>query len=248
MSIHIFSSSSSGRGVGYFFISLFGYPVKGIHYFGRVVKKEMNRVKNFFEMEKQMEILKRRLSDTLKENVRLKTELLKFREIEKMVKKYKNKNEFYEIPCNVIGEAREGAIMYIDCGKDAGIETGDGVVSAEGIVGKVSLVGKDFSTVITIQNSEFAVDCFTVTSRTRGVVKGHPSEYMVMIYISPDSSINERETVITMGFDRAFPAGLGLGKIKKIVTAKDGVTKKAIVEPFAKARSTFMVSVLKRKR
>lgn len=247
ISLHLYSTSTTGKSITYYFLTVAGYPIKFVSSFMYSIREFAGKVYHLLEIEREMEAREREISSLRREILSLKNMLVKYAEIEKMMNKLKNYRDFDRVFCNIIGSSRNDAILYLDCGKDEGVDEGDGVVGEYGIVGRISATGKNFSTVITILNSDFAVDCFTLHTRVRGILKGSSDSRLRMIYIDPYTPVEKDEPVITLGYDRSFPEGIGVGKIIEVKKGADGITKEGVVEPFVRIKNLYIVTVFTRK-
>jgi rod shape-determining protein MreC len=112
-------------------------------------------------------------------------------------------------------------IVYIDKGERAGIRPDMAVITADGIVGKVLLVGPNEARVLLISDQSSGVGAILEKSRLQGVLRGTPDGEVVLERVMSDETVQPGETVLTSGGDQIFPKGLRLGTVTKVSTGKD---------------------------
>lgn len=133
--------------------------------------------------------------------------------------------------------------IYLDRGERDGIRRNMGVITPDGVVGKVSESYRDTSQVLLLTDKDSGVGAMLVESRIQKPVGGTGEPLLVMKYISnEDSSVNPGDRIVTSGMDRIFPADLPVGTIADI---KPGSTFKQIrVRPAANLERLEEVFVL----
>ena len=151
----------------------------------------------------------------------------------------KEENEDYTFEtATVIG--RDPNDMYcsfvVDSGSRSGIETGDPVITADGLIGVVYETGANYSKVMTILNPSLNVGCYDIRTADSGILAGDlelSQEGMCKFqYISRDSGAANGDLVVTSG-GGIFPRDLVIGTIADIHAEKDGVSLYAKVIPSA---------------
>jgi len=91
-----------------------------------------------------------------------------------------------------------------------------GVITPDGVVGKVIESYKDTAQVLLLTDKDSGVGAMLVESRLQGPVGGTGEPLMVMKYIPNDDNVNSGERVVTSGMDRIFPRDLPVGTIAEI--------------------------------
>jgi len=115
--------------------------------------------------------------------------------------------------------------MTLDKGSADGIRAGMGVVSPSGIVGKVLLCSEHYSTVNSLLHSAFSPAVAIKGSNATGNLKwnGNDPKVINLEHIARHLKPKVGDTVLTSNTSNIFPAGLPVGKIKK-VTIRDNDT------------------------
>jgi len=122
------------------------------------------------------------------------------------------------VSARVIGGSADSAsqTVYLDRGERDGIRRNMGVITPDGVVGKVIDSYRDTSQVLLLTDKDSGVGAMLVDSRTQSPVGGTGEPLLVMKYIPNDDNVNAGERVVTSGMDRIFPRDLPVGTIAEI--------------------------------
>lgn len=198
------------------------------------------------------------LSGTAKENERLRQEnqelklkvaelqskaeetdrlasLLQFRDAHRDVKM---------IPARVIGTSADAnsAVIYVDRGQRDGLKRNMGVITPDGIVGKVTDVYGDSAQVLLLTDKDSGVGAMLANSRIQSPVGGMGEPLLNMKYVASDDDVKVGDEVVTSGMDRIFPKDLPVGTVADV---KPGTPFKQIrVRPAAKLERLEEVIIL----
>jgi rod shape-determining protein MreC len=108
------------------------------------------------------------------------------------------------------------AIVFIDRGANAKIQKNMGVITPDGVVGKVIAVFSDTAQVLLITDRDSGVGAMIEESRLQSPVRGMSEPLLNMAYISNDDEVKVGEHVVTNGMDRIFPRDLPVGTIVEV--------------------------------
>ncbi len=103
-------------------------------------------------------------------------------------------------------------ILYIDRGKSAGVRRDMGVITPDGVVGKILEVYPDSAQVLLVTDRESGVGALLAPTRTEGVVKGTGGPVLDLDYVAGEK-VQPGELVLTSGLDQVFPKDLPVGKV-----------------------------------
>ncbi|KXL54049.1 cell shape-determining protein MreC precursor [Anaerotignum neopropionicum] len=186
------------------------------------------------------------------ENAQLKADLAKLQDENKRLEQYAKENaalssllkisqkypEYKSTGTKII--AKNPGVWYntftINKGTDDTVSANMILIAPGGVVGKILESGKTYSKAQSILDSRSAVPAMSVRTGDLGVVKG---DYTLMNdglckmeYIDGEAQIAVGDEIVTSQLSDVYPAGLSIGKVTKIETDTNGLTKYAIIEPF----------------
>jgi rod shape-determining protein MreC len=134
--------------------------------------------------------------------------------------------------------------ILIDLGRNHGLEIGMPVVTAQGLVGRISSVDDATSTVLLLNDTTSSASALLGTSRLNGVVRGSTSGELIMDFIPQGPTFSVGEVVLTSGLGARFPKGIVIGTISSIETQANAVFQKANVDPSVDFGSLELVLVI----
>jgi len=122
------------------------------------------------------------------------------------------------IAARVIGVSAGTASLTIqlDRGERAGIRKNMGVITPDGVVGKVVETYPNAAQVLLLTDKESGVGAMLADSRIQSPVGGQGEPLLLMKYVPNDDAVNVGERVITSGMDRIFPRDLPVGIVAEI--------------------------------
>jgi len=124
------------------------------------------------------------------------------------------------------GAGPNSKVVFVDRGSVAGVMRGMGVVTPDGIVGKVIA---SYSEVLLITDAEFASGVVSQKNQAHGTLKGDGTPLCKVDYVPPEQQVDVGEVFYTSGDDRVFPRGFPVGVVKAV---RNGTPfKDIVVEP-----------------
>jgi rod shape-determining protein MreC len=119
------------------------------------------------------------------------------------------------LAAQVIGSSADPAshTLFINRGDRDHLRINLGVITSEGIVGKIVEVLPNTSQVLLINDKDSGVGAMFELSRTHGVVKGSGDPEPHMDYVVNDEKVQNGEAIVTSGEDHIFPKGLPVGTV-----------------------------------
>jgi rod shape-determining protein MreC len=103
--------------------------------------------------------------------------------------------------------------VYLDRGEKDGIRNDMGVITPDGVVGKVLEVYSSTAQVLLITDKDGGVGSLLADTRTQGVAKGQGEPLLLLSYVNNDEIVTVGERVLTSGIDRIFPKDLPVGNV-----------------------------------
>jgi rod shape-determining protein MreC len=118
----------------------------------------------------------------------------------------------------VIGASPDSGslVVNIDRGSRDGIRRDMGVITPDGVVGKILAVYPDISQVLLLGDKESGVGALLAETRTQGVVRGSGKPDLSMDYVSNGAKVSVGEAVLTSGQDRIFPKDLPVATVAEV--------------------------------
>ena len=112
-------------------------------------------------------------------------------------------------------------LLTIDVGRGDGVRDGMAVIDERGIVGKISIVGTDYSLVLPHQNTNFAVSARLDAIGRDGIVRwdGESTDELIMEYVPKTEKVEPGQLIVTSSYSDAFPAGLAVGRVDSVYAA-----------------------------
>jgi rod shape-determining protein MreC len=128
--------------------------------------------------------------------------------------------------------------ITISKGTDQGISPSDCVVDASGtLLGIVSEVGSNWSTVFLTTDAGFEMGGEDVSTGERGVLEGDfelmSSGQLKLSYLSRETQIAPGDEVISFATEGVYPAGLLVGTVTSLHTDPSGMYSYAVITPSA---------------
>jgi rod shape-determining protein MreC len=148
------------------------------------------------------------------------------------------------LTARVIGTSADTAsqTIYLDRGERDGIRRNMGVMTPDGVVGKIIESYRTTSQVLLLTDKDSGVGAMLAESRIQSPVGGTGEPILTMKYIPSDDEVQVGQEVVTSGMDRIFPRDLPVGTIAEV---KNGSPFKQVrVRPAAKLERLEEVVVL----
>ncbi|MET4561820.1 rod shape-determining protein MreC [Lysinibacillus parviboronicapiens] len=194
------------------------------------------------------------LLNTYEENKRLKARLEEFAAVQTEALALKKENDklnelldkkeslkaFNPIQATVIARNPDQweEKIILNKGSSHGVEKNMAVMTAKGLVGKITLVTPFTSEVelLYTNNPNYRVSAMVLGEKEAyGLIEGFDEERNELIMKRIDSSltVKEGEQVVSSGLGGIFPKGVPIGEITEVSTDDFGLTKMAYVKPSA---------------
>ncbi|MBL4559437.1 MAG: rod shape-determining protein MreC [Labilibaculum sp.] len=121
--------------------------------------------------------------------------------------------------------------ITLDKGSLHGVKSEMAVVTANGVVGVVISVSKNFSTAISLLNSRISISAKIKKNDYFGSLTWDGKDYKTarLSEIPVHVPIQPGDTIVTSGFSSIFPAGLLLGTIQEVLPSSGGNFHEVII-------------------
>lgn len=107
--------------------------------------------------------------------------------------------------------------ITINKGRKHGIEPNMGVISQDGVVGKVKTASENYATISSLLSTNVFVSASLKKSNTFCTVNwdGVDQKYASLLYVPRHANIGIGDTVTTSGYNAIFPENIMIGKVKE---------------------------------
>ena len=182
--------------------------------------------------------------DRLKlDNIYLKTELSRADRAKALeLFQQHTASKFVAATIIVLGAGSNSKVVFVDRGTVSGIQRGMGVVTADGIVGKVIAAYPTASEVLLITDPDFAAGVVSQKNQVHGTLKGQGTPICKVDYVPSEETIEPGEMLFTSGDDRIFHRGFPVGVVKAVHPGQP--FKEVLVEPAGLQRGLEDVLIL----
>ncbi len=209
-----------------------------------VASKPFNYVSNFIQYFEKMGDYKILNSALKVENQFLKKEYNKVNHLEVENFRLKNLLKLQEVDyvekvsARIIidGYRSDNNSIYIDIGKNKGLRINDLVFNENGLLGRVSKVGRYSSKVLTIYSSNSVLPGISVNTKQSVFARGDGNK-LVLKHLENKFKLEHNELIISTDAAGYFKEGIIIGKIVK--TLND-----VYIQPTAKKSDSIFVNVL----
>jgi len=186
------------------------------------------------------------------ENIRLREQAIAGQQAEKLLTLQRTV-PFESVPAPVIARDPSGVLhsIVLGLGSDDGVKVGHVVLSDQGLVGRISEVGTNYSKVLLVTDSSSVVSALVQGSRATGIVRGQFGDSLIMDWLLQTEPVKEGDVVITAGLGigeelrSLYPKGLVIGTIAQVQTAEAAAYNRAIITPAVDLRRLEHVLVVK---
>src|SRR6266704_444431 len=139
------------------------------------------------------------------ENVRLREQAIVGQQAERL-QKLQRTIPFESVPAQVIARDPTGILhsIVLGIGTDDGVKVGHVVLSDQGLVGRVSEVGTNYSKVLLVTDSSSVVSALVQGSRATGIVRGQFGDSLIMDWLlqtEPAQAAAYNRAIVTPAVD-----------------------------------------------
>lgn len=106
--------------------------------------------------------------------------------------------------------------LLVNAGAADGVAKGEAVVTSEGLIGRVAVVGSRSARVLLITDLNSRIPVLVEPTRTRAILAGDNSERPGIIHLPPGATVSPGDRIVTSGHGGAFPPGLPIGVVASV--------------------------------
>lgn len=212
-----------------------------------------NYLRNMKGYEKENQKLRERvalLEDDLRKTESLKSENERLRELLELKQTEK---DYKTVAADVVSFSADNfsRSYTINKGLKDGITENCAVITANGLVGYVFEVGRNWAKVCAITDSNVSVSASVTRVSNTAIVQGDmglmEKGMCKMTYVSKEAGLEVGDFVETSGAGGIIPAGIYIGKVYEIKDDVTGVSQEAVIKPGVDFSDIDEVLVIKNK-
>ncbi|MDU0372602.1 rod shape-determining protein MreC [Hymenobacter endophyticus] len=129
------------------------------------------------------------------------------------------------IPARVVSSTQRRVDNYLtlNVGSVDGVKSGMGVVSAEGVVGRVKVTSEHYATITSVLHSKSTISARIQRDGTIGTIRwlGDDPTRVLLDNVPRQNKLVRGDTVVTSGYNAVFPEGVRIGTIESFVKEPD---------------------------
>lgn len=155
------------------------------------------------------------------------------------------------VHARVVGASLSGLerSATVNKGRDEGVVPERAVLSAEGLVGRVSWAGSRTAKVLLLTDAQSAIGVRIGTSGETGLARGTGGRNIEIELVSraalDQGAVKTGDVVVTSGYQGGiFPPGLPVGRVENVVLAPRGTSYSISVRPFARLSQLDVLAVV----
>ncbi|MFD1663330.1 rod shape-determining protein MreC [Streptomyces caeni] len=136
--------------------------------------------------------------------------------------------------------------VTIDVGANDGIRRDMTVLNGDGLVGRVTTVGPDTSTVLLANDPDFTVGTRMESSDELGFASGQGDRPLRVQLLNGKADVKKGDRLVTFGSqaDRPFVPGVPVGVVLRVDPSGGGLTRTVYVRPFVSFSKLDIVGVV----
>ena len=204
------------------------------------------------ELEDELNALRTQVGK-LQEEVRQGEEAVRENEqLRELLEFQTRRRELTTAPAKVTARSTSNweSTLTLSKGSAHDVQAGDCVITQTGaLVGVVSEVGLNWSTVSTVINTDTEIGGIVTRTYSAGVLEGDfalmNEGKLKLNYLPEGAQLVSGDEVLTSGRGDMFPSGLLVGRVEGVFTDPSGQTRYAVVEPAVALDNLIEVFVIK---
>ena len=197
-------------------------------------------------IEEENRNLKKKIDDTKAQLILYQEGYLEAQRLRNLLA-LKDDNDFNFVTARVIGRGQVALskTILINKGTADGLNAGQPVMAAPGLVGRVMDASWHAAKVLPLIDENSNIDAIVQRNRTQGIIRGAGSRGCVLKYISKIQDVKEGDIIISSGIGGVFPKGMMIGQVNHVDRQEAGLFLRINVTPsidFSKLEEVLVVT------
>lgn len=213
-----------------------------------VAQSTLTLFPNFFNLQKENEIL-RQLNVTLSDEVsRLREAKLENVHLRRLLK-FKEGSTHKLITADVIGKSLYllRNTITLNAGYADSVRVNMPIITEQGIVGRIIATSTNYSIGQIIYNKDFRTSVKIQRSRVDGILAWAGGDYLLMKNVSKKQDVKVGDLVITSEYSKIFPSNFEVGLVTEVTEHPISLFKDIMIESsvdFARLEQVFIIQTL----
>jgi len=200
----------------------------------------------YFRLEEEVHQLRQENAMLAFENAQLEDALVENLRLRKLLG-FKESSEFELIAAEVVGQNPHDIFngLILNEGSDRGIEINDAVLTADGLVGKISLLDNDYAVCQVLLDRNSRVSARIQRNREQGIVAWDGGAELELLYVAKTIDILVGDVVVTSGYSQIYPPDIKIGLVTGVSKDNEGMFQKISVSPSVNFKRLEEVQIIK---
>ena len=196
------------------------------------IGQSVYRIESYFDLREEIKDLRRQNAVLAYENLQLQDALLENLRLRKLLD-FKEKSQLNLATAEIIGQNPQDVLngLILNAGSSSGIGRLAAVFTADGLVGKIVKVDKDYSICQILLSPNSRISAIVQRNRERGVISWDGGNLLEMLYIAKTIKIHVGDVILTSGMSQIFPENIKIGVVIDVILDKEGMFQKILVQP-----------------
>ncbi len=189
-----------------------------LNWAGTQITSRLKAIQELGSLQARVHELQNTVDRLMIENVRLREAEIERTELREQLR-FKLTNPTYDLlAAEVIGYDPSNLLHYIilDRGSHDGIAGGMPVITARGLVGRVTSVYAHSARVMLLTDPASSVNALIQSSRATGIVQGQGARGLAMRYVEQSDQVQVGDIVLTSGLGGTLPKRLVIGQVTEV--------------------------------
>ena len=231
------------------FVAAIGFIQSGFGLIHKGISVTWNKYINLVGVQEENQRLTDEVKRLRSEAIYLKENALAGDRLMELLKMRETLNSEY-VAASIIAKdpANWHSAVVINKGEKDGIRPNMGVITADGVVGRIVKTAPGYSRALLFSDRNSAIAGLIQRTRNEGIAEGREDRILRLNYIMIDADVRNGDIVLTSGTDGVFPSGIPIGSISKVERPRNRLFQTIELTPGVDLTKVREVMVIKSSR
>jgi rod shape-determining protein MreC len=190
------------------------------------------KIGSYFRLEEEVNRLRRENAELAYKNSQMEDALLENIRLRKLLG-FKQESDFTLIPAEVVGQNPHTIFngLILNEGSNRGITLDDAVLTADGLVGKISLVEDEYAICQILLDRNSRVSARIQRNREQGIISWDGGAGLKLLYVAKTIEVLPGDVIITSGLSQIYPEDIKIGVVSNVSKATEDMFQDIDVVP-----------------